>query len=233
MLTTGTGHVNVVDTGALQKLAESLGGHVHVAAMPGDLVHPRATLAWWDGRGGAGLDAQHEQVVREAFVVGPGRVIGQDASYGLIVLAEIAQRALSPGINDPGTAIAVLGSQTRLLIEALDTSEDPDAPRCARVSAPPQDPAALVAIAYESIVRSGLDQPDVVEQFLRHLEALGRNAAEDVIAAIHALVQRALAHAEHAGTDPDDLAHWRRQVRVLGLLRDPTSITPGTSPRVD
>jgi uncharacterized membrane protein len=35
--------------------------------------------------------------------IGPERNIELDPAYGLIVLAEIAERALSPSVNDPGT----------------------------------------------------------------------------------------------------------------------------------
>ena len=37
-----------------------------------------------------------------------------DPRFGLIVLSEIAGRALSPAVNDPGTAIEVIGTDVRL-----------------------------------------------------------------------------------------------------------------------
>ena len=36
-------------------------------------------------------------------------------SFGLTVLAEVASRALSPAVNDPGTAIDAIGRGVRLL----------------------------------------------------------------------------------------------------------------------
>jgi uncharacterized membrane protein len=39
-------------------------------------------------------------------VIGDGRLYDDDPRFGLVVLSEIAGRALSPGVNDPGTAIA-------------------------------------------------------------------------------------------------------------------------------
>ena len=38
----------------------------------------------------------------------------EDPRFGLIALTEIASKALSPGINDPGTAIQIIGSHERL-----------------------------------------------------------------------------------------------------------------------
>jgi len=104
-----TGYVQAVDVARLQTLAERVQGRVHVAAASGDFVTPGSPLVWLHPS--VLPDENFDSDVCNAFVFGPERTIEQDASYGLIVLAEIAQRALSPAINDPGTAIAVLGSQ--------------------------------------------------------------------------------------------------------------------------
>jgi uncharacterized membrane protein len=78
------------------------------------------------------------------------------------VRAEIAQRALSPAVNDPGTAIAVLGSQTRLLIDARSTPCDAEAKDGNRVTAAAAEPQALVAIANDTIARYSTSQFDVM-----------------------------------------------------------------------
>ncbi|HBF09998.1 MAG TPA: hypothetical protein DHW71_00200 [Gammaproteobacteria bacterium] len=49
------------------------------------------------------------------FIVGHERTYSQDPRYGFVVLSEIAMRALSPGINDPGTAVHILSTQLRAL----------------------------------------------------------------------------------------------------------------------
>lgn len=214
---TRTGHVQFVDVQALQTLAEAHEARVHVSARPGDLVHPAAALAWLsaspDAPGPPGEPLA--SAVRDAFVVGPERTIEQDAGYGLIVLAEIAQRALSPAVNDPGTAIAVLGSQTRLLVRTLATPPDPDADRFHRVSAVAAPLEALVVLAYEPIARNGLDHDEVIHQLLRHLEALMLNAPPGVIDQARALVRNTLARAERAGADAVDLQGWQKLAREL------------------
>lgn len=226
---TRTGHVQFVDVDALQALAEACDGQVHVSATPGDLVHPMAPLAWLqvaaraDGGQGGGpeveADADLAAAVREAFVIGDERTVEQDAAYGLIVLGEIAQRALSPAVNDPGTAIAVLGSQTRLLIETLSTMGGADSVDCDRVSAAGAVPEALVAIAYEPIGRCSTAQHEVMLQLLRHLDALVRNAPPTVTVAATELVTRVLERAARAGADTADLALWHREAQALGLAR--------------
>ena len=169
---------------------------------------------------GAVLPADDEHGVdalREAFVIGAERSFEQDPAYGLIVLGEIAQRALSPGINDPGTAIAVLSSQTRLLIRALRTPADDDPAPCDRVSAAPPDASALPGIAYEPIARCCTDQFDVMLQLLRHLEAIVLNAPAPVDEAVRALVRRTLSRARRAGADADDVARWQAEATAFGF----------------
>lgn len=219
-----TGHVQFVDVDALQALAEACDGQVHVSANPGGLVHPMSPLAWLltkaDDDGRDALEAG----VRKAFVIGAEHTIEQEAAYGLIMLAEIAQRALSPAVNDPGTAIAVLGSQARLLVQAFSALENADAQVRDRVTAALASPAALVAIAYEPIARCSAEQFDVMRQLLRHLDALVHNAPPAVAKAAQELVQRTLARAARAGIDAVDLSHWVQEAHALGLA--PTSQLP-------
>lgn len=212
-----TGHVQFIDVEALQHLAQRLDGHVHVAAQVGDMVHPCAPLAWLQASQ-TSVDEDCLAHLREAFVVGPERSIEQDPAYGLIVLAEIAERALSPSVNDPGTAIAVIGSQARVMITAMAEAPGPEAPCFNRVSTPAGRPEAMVALAFEPIGRCATHQTEVMMQLLRHLDALCRNAPQSLGEAARTLVPRMLARAERAGADSEDLARWRGEARTLGLL---------------
>ena len=223
-----TGHVQFVDLPALQALARACEGHVHLAVHAGDLVHPAQPLAWLlDTRPRpagqatdvtAALEQAVEAELRDAFVIRPERSFEQDAGFGLIVLAEIAQRALSPAVNDPGTAIAVIGSQTRLLIEALAAPPDAEALVHDRLTTAAAQPQALVAIAYEAIARCSLSQFEVMMQWLRHLAALVANAPPPMQSAARALVQRVLARAMRCGADTADVQAWQAEARSLGLV---------------
>ena len=48
--------------------------------------------------------------------VEPERSYDDDLLFGLVTLSGVASRALSPAINDPGTAIEVLGAGLRVLL---------------------------------------------------------------------------------------------------------------------
>ncbi|WP_277751903.1 DUF2254 family protein [Dankookia rubra] len=62
------------------------------------------------------------EVIRAAFSLGPRQAAAQDLEFAVRQLVEVGVRALSPGINDPSIAIAVLDRLAAALCEV--------APRC-------------------------------------------------------------------------------------------------------
>ena len=105
------GYVQHVDLGALAGLARDLKTEVGLLALPGSFVHPARPLGWLP----AGAGEAEEERLRAAVTVEAERSFDQDPRFGLAVLSEIASRALSPAINDPGTAIDVIGRAVRLM----------------------------------------------------------------------------------------------------------------------
>jgi uncharacterized membrane protein len=110
ILASEIGYVSHIDTAALQKLADKYEAEVYVLALPGAFIDTRRPLAVV-----AGDDEDLHQKIADAFSIGLERSFDQDPRFGLIVLSEIAQRALSPAVNDPGTAIDVIGRAVRVL----------------------------------------------------------------------------------------------------------------------
>ena len=105
------GYVQHVDMGALSEAARSGSGAVYLVAPPGTFVDAKRPVAWCTGL--ASREALDR--IRTAVTIDDERSFDQDPRFGLSVLAEIACRALSPGINDPGTAIDVVGRAVRVL----------------------------------------------------------------------------------------------------------------------
>jgi uncharacterized membrane protein len=105
------GYVQHIDVEALERVAAVAGGEIHVEALPGAFVDTARPIAWLDFT----PDEAAVEAVRAAFNVGARRSFDQDPRFGLIVLSEIASKALSPAINDPGTAIATMAALVRVL----------------------------------------------------------------------------------------------------------------------
>ncbi|MDN5567478.1 MAG: DUF2254 domain-containing protein [Paracoccus sp. (in: a-proteobacteria)] len=110
------GHVQNCDMATLSGLAEKHGLIIYVTATPGDLVHLRSALFHVRN---LPTDPDKADAIRADLIdcvnVRPTRRFEQDPRFGFSVLSEMAQRALSPAVNDPGTAVAVITRVLRIL----------------------------------------------------------------------------------------------------------------------
>ncbi len=188
------GYVQQVDMAALQACAQAVGARLVLAALPGTFVAPGRALVRVrpapEGR--ADLDPAE---VRKAFVIGAERLFDNDPRFGLVVLSEIGARALSPGINDPGTAIGTIGTLVRLMV--LWTS--------------PQDAQAANNTAQESFDRIEVPSLSVQDMFDDAFTAIGRDGAALVDVSLR--LQKALASLALL-PDPAMQAAARRHARM-------------------
>jgi uncharacterized membrane protein len=98
-----TGYVQAIDEDGLFEAACSAGLAVECVCRAGDLVIEGAKLARLYGEE---PDEETRGRVLAAFIIGAGRTATQDPEFVLNELVEIAVRALSPGVNDPFTAVS-------------------------------------------------------------------------------------------------------------------------------
>jgi len=124
LLARRSGFLVRVDEDALLAAAVRADVLVVVEPLPGSSVVAGTPLAWvWPAVGGAetGQEAMDdlEEAVADAVVVGPERTEAQDVAFGLRQLTDVATKALSPGINDPTTAVHALGHSSALLCELV------------------------------------------------------------------------------------------------------------------
>lgn len=111
-----TGYVQAISFGRLERIARESDGKLKLAVRTGDFVHPNVTIAYWAGMGRV-ADCPSDEV-RECFTLGSMRTPSQDMQFLIDELVEIGLRALSPGINDPFTAVTAvhwLGAATAAL----------------------------------------------------------------------------------------------------------------------
>ncbi|MXP10494.1 DUF2254 domain-containing protein [Pseudoblastomonas halimionae] len=105
----GTGYIQIIDYDALDQIAGDRDCHIVMAVRTGDFVHNEMIIAYWADE--SDEDAEEEcpdGEVRDCFALGSRRTPGQDLQFLIDELVEIGLRALSPGINDPFTAITAL-----------------------------------------------------------------------------------------------------------------------------
>lgn len=123
------------------------------------------------------LDDEAVEAVRRTFVVGAERTPAQDLEFGLRQLVEIALRALSPGINDPYTAVAVIDRLGAALEEIFQRALQPaiwrDKDGTVRVIAQCSDVQGLTDAAFDAIRQAAGELPTVL---IRMADVLGQLA---------------------------------------------------------
>jgi len=188
------GHVHHIDMEELAAIAEDHELTIHIEALPGSYVHPERPVARVEGM----LDDKTGEAIMECFSVGKDREYDQDPRFGLIVLSEIASRALSPAVNDPGTAIEVIGAGLRALLAYGTAYGERNGDRFARLHGPDLAVGDLFDAFFNPIARDGAALVEVQMRIQFALEALARNAPDLFGAAAREQSARALARSDEA-----------------------------------
>ncbi|MDD1963831.1 DUF2254 domain-containing protein [Pseudomonas putida] len=111
-----TGYIQHIDVQALGAIATAHQLRIYVEVLPGSFVHMGMHLAKIDGLPPeADAHADIKGRILQTLTIGIRRTFEHDPRFGLSVLSEIASRALSPAVNDPGTAIDVIGRGIRIM----------------------------------------------------------------------------------------------------------------------
>lgn len=212
-----TGYVQHVDMQALQDCAAANERQLYLRCLPGSFVVMGTPLARISGDA---PDTALSDAICRAITIGKRRTFEADPRFGLIVLAEIGSRALSPAVNDPGTAIDVLGRFVRILSLWRDRAA-PDI-RHPDVFVRPIMPQEAVIDAFRPLMRDGAALVEVQIRLQKALTSL-RDVAPDTFAqAATDMAQDALSRAEAAGLAPADLA----DIRAAAQLAQTPSETP-------
>ena len=124
------------------------------------------------------------------LVIGDLRTFEQDGAYGLLVLSEIASRALSPGINDPGTAIEVIARQQGLLWEWANATRNDAPPPHPRIFVQELSADSLIENAFASIARDGAKMSEVINSLQSALGSLASGPHEKLAQAASEMASR-------------------------------------------
>ncbi|RYF72292.1 MAG: DUF2254 domain-containing protein [Comamonadaceae bacterium] len=110
------GYLQQLDEADLADWAAEHGTAIRLLARRGDYVFPGAPIALMSVH-----VAGAEEAIRNATALGATRGSAGDAEHAVRQLVEVAVRALSPGINDPHTAMSVLDRLGAALCDLVGT----------------------------------------------------------------------------------------------------------------
>ena len=180
LVRTGDAHgaIQRVHFSHLVKCAEKADVVVELLVAAGEVRHQGQPLALVHG---AHADDEIVDQVRGAFGLGRERTVHQDPEFGVRQLVDIAERALSPGINDPTTAVQVLDELHRILrVAAIRPDRSPylvDGQDRVRVVDRPMTFARLLDLAVDEIAHYGqetLQIPRRISALLDDVEEAAR-----------------------------------------------------------
>ena len=196
------GYIQNIDVEALQSCAEEFACQVQLAALPGTFVTTTRPLLVVSG-----CQTFEQDRFLCAFEIGANRTFENDPRFGLLALSEIADKALSPGVNDPGTAIDVIGTLVRLFTRWQTPVDDDQRWQisCNRVQVPELDIDDMLDDAFTAIARDGAGIIEVSIRLQKALAALAQCDAPELAAAAKKQSRKALARCEHAMSHQDDI----------------------------
>ena len=193
------GYIAHLDMKPLQEVAEEMQGEVHVQALPGHLIDPTRPVAFASFE----MNDEQREKIQDAFSLSHHRSFDQDPRFGIVVLSEIASKALSPGVNDPGTAIEVIGALTRVLAHWCAPLEEPEMP-FDRVYVPGVQIDDVFEDAFFAIANYGAGSVPVGIRLQKALATLSRMGDENFKRAAQTQSELALARAREQLTLPGD-----------------------------
>jgi uncharacterized membrane protein len=152
-----TGYLQAIDSDGLLDFASEKNLLIRLKHRPGAFITEGSDLALlWPGRS---LDDAIGRAINSFFILGPERTEAQDVKFSVHQLVEIAVRALSPGINDPFTAITSIhhigAGLCRLAEREIPSAFRYDADKKLRVIADPVTFADVAEAALSPIRQYG------------------------------------------------------------------------------
>ncbi|WP_417883867.1 DUF2254 domain-containing protein [Vibrio rumoiensis] len=216
VVATSVGYIQHIDISRLHHWAEGNDAVVVLAVLPGEFVAPGTVIA-------NVISEKSEQEfdyksVLAAYQIGADRFFDDDPRFGLIVLSEIAGKALSPAVNDPGSAIKVIGSLVRLFVCWSEPvpEEDEQQSYYDRVQVPEVSVEGMFDDAFTVIARDGAGCIEVVTHLQKALTALCMVGDEKMKAAAKRHAELSLKRSQLALSLDEDL----QAVRTSSMLKD-------------
>jgi uncharacterized membrane protein len=160
-----------------------------------------------------GVDRSLQRHVRLEFERAPSRDVG----YSLRKVVDIAVRALSPGTNDPTTAVHAMSHVSALLGELLERPPAPlqfrDDDGVLRLVVLQWDAAALIQLGLEEPLAFASGQPAVLRRIAKLLQELAwRTARGPAVAILRAHLTRAIdLAADSTSVSRGEIDTWQRR----------------------
>ena len=215
------GYIQAIDTRGLLRLAREHDLVIEIFRRPGQFVIAgRPVMRAWPS---ARVSDQVSETAADQVVLGPKRTPTQDVEFSIGALVEIALRALSPGINDPRTAITCTDRLTSALAHLMRSGERSplihDRDGTLRLITNPTTFEDAIDAAYNQIRQAAHGHVSVLIRLIEGLAELAALATTDrqcaALARHAAMVRRAC---RRSIPEQEDRADTERRLQRLDTL---------------
>ena len=210
------GWVQQVSLSAIRDSIET-GSHVRLEVSAGSYVGAGTPLlVLWPPPADDGLESLMDDL-RGAFAIGEQRSMQQDIGFGFTMLEDIANKALSPGVNDPNTAKAVIEQVGEVVVAVLERRPHPrsmEVEGCQFVRSTVASHDDTVVSAFNQIRHFAIGQPSVQLVLVRTLIETGdelirrRRDTPDALDALRSMLHFVEADLVPIDTDPEAARTW-------------------------
>jgi uncharacterized membrane protein len=214
------GYLQYIDYDALIRIATDKSLLIELLFRPGDyLVEGIETgVIYTDTY----LEEEETRSMLSQFIIGKTRTHQQDAEHTIHQMVEIAARALSPGVNDPYTAIVCIDNLTASLCYLTKVKFPPkhrfDQDGHMRVIADVLSFEGMLNAAFNQIRQFAKGSPSVVIRLMEALAAIdqiARKTAHKEALRSHAAM--VLNMAESSFDEPNDIRDLKLRSKLLNL----------------
>ncbi|KZY04506.1 MULTISPECIES: DUF2254 domain-containing protein [unclassified Sulfitobacter] len=213
-----TGYIQHIYPEAMDEIAKKHGMEVFLNRPIGSFVFENEPLLQVAQRGEptreGGRDRdKFERHLRDCIVIGDLRTYDQDPRFGLVVMGEVGSKALSPGVNDPGTAIDVITRLGRILSDYRDEARMDVPVRLTNLHVPPIDPDDLMEDGFNAMARDGDAVVEVQLRLQATLSGLMRHPDDGLSKAARAAAELHLLRAVSVTSFAPDRERLRKAAR--------------------
>ena len=211
------GYIEIIDFAELDEIARKEELSIALRVRTGDFIHPHLPVVETSE---SACDELHARIL-SCFSLGDSRTPTQDLEFPIDELVEIALRALSPGINDPFTAITSIhwmgAALAKLADRDLREGPEQESYEAARVQPVADDFEHFVQRSFGAVRASAAANPIAAKIFLETLGGVSQGATSATRRDILALEARAFAEQAELELEGPSLREVRERMNVLGF----------------
>ncbi|CAA6801936.1 MAG: Putative membrane protein [uncultured Sulfurovum sp.] len=198
ILSSEIGYLSNIQFKELNNYCEDHHAKFDIIVRPGDFIGYGTILCYTNRY------IENKADILNFFIIEATQKHNDNPNYGLLILSEIGQRALSPAVNDPGSAIYVLTVIANILNENKDIKPSNPTIEHKNLSIVPYDMNNFILPIHGPLLRDAQNNIEVLIHLQRLLATLQKNQNETLAKSAKAYAKISFEHGEKSLTQAEE-----------------------------